>query len=75
MRDVAGMAVEVIDDVIARIKAMYGNGAVGTHFKAPGLRVVAAGRPAGKVEDVAQGFTVHGVLVTVRGQGGGPIGI
>ena len=75
VRHVTGMTVEVVEDMLARVVAMDGDAFVVKNFETPGLRVVAAGRPAGKVEDVAQGFTVHGVLVTVRGQGGGPVGI
>ena len=53
-RQLAGMAVEVVHAVAARIEAMHDDVARLDDLKAPRLRVVAAGRPARLVEDVFQ---------------------
>ena len=57
-RQLAGMAVEVVHAVAARIETMHHHVARVHDFKAPRLRVVAAGRPARLVEDVFQ----HGIV-------------
>ena len=53
-RQLAGMTVEVVHAVAARIEAMHDDMARVHDFKTPRLRVVAAGRPARLVEDVFQ---------------------
>ncbi len=53
-RHLAGMAVEVVDAVRARVEAMHDEVAGVDDLEAPRLGVVAAGRPAGQVEDVCQ---------------------
>src|SRR5581483_10040968 len=50
-RDVARMAVEVIDAVAAGIEAVHHQMVVRQDAKAPRLSVVAAGRPARQIKD------------------------
>jgi len=50
--DLAGMAVEVIDAMIAGIEGMHDQVMVIDHFETPGLGVIAGGRPAGEFKNI-----------------------
>jgi len=65
--DVAGVPVVVIQNMVARVAAVYPDVLVADDLEAPRLRVVTAGRPAGQVEDACQGLTVHGLNYTGTG--------
>ena len=54
---VAGVAVEIVEAPLAGVVAVDGDVVVGNDLETPGLGVVAAGGPAGQVEDFQQGFT------------------
>jgi hypothetical protein len=51
-RELAGVAFQVVDAVAARVERVHADPIVAEDVEAPGLAVVAAGCPAGEVEDV-----------------------
>ena len=53
-RNLAGPSFEIINAVRAGVEAMHDQRVIAGQFKPPGLRVVAARRPAREVEDLAQ---------------------
>ncbi len=56
MGHVAGVTIEVIEDLVAGIVPMNNHLVVRDNLKAPRLGVVAAGRPAGTLENPDNSF-------------------
>jgi len=54
--DLAGVAVEVVDAVLAGVEAVDDETMVVDHLEAPGLGVVTGRRPAGEFEDFGDGL-------------------
>ena len=63
VREMAGVAVEIVDDVAARVVAVDGEVRVVDDLEAPRLRVVAARRPAREVDDLEDSLPAHVALL------------
>lgn len=59
LRHVTGVSIKIVNDILACIVTVDGDTIVSDDLEAPGLGIVATGRPAGKIENIEQLVRTH----------------